>query len=386
MKAETPMAEGSESPLTPLLQRRGLVESFLKIVLLACGSLVLFLTACSEPKPVAEIPRPVQVMTVTYANTLATAHYSGEVKVRHEPALSFQVQGKLAKRLVDVGAVVKPGQLLATLDPPDYQLNQAEAAAQLNAAQAELSQARKDLLHAGNLLAQELTSQASFERREDAVRAAEARAAQAQAALGLSTRKSAYAELHAEQAGVIAAVEAESGQVVAAGQTIFHLARTEEKEVVVNVPENHLEDLQNASDIKASLWARPGFFYAAKIREISPGVDATLRTFTVKVSILAPDEEMRMGMTATIHAQRLEPRPAAWLPLTAVTQQDGQTVVWVYDAATQTVHTQAVNLAGYTDENAKITAGVTAGERVVKAGVHKLLAGEKVRLVEDARP
>ena len=384
-----------KSPPNPPFAKGGTISNFVPITLqrgesgcqmlkfLTYGSFALFLVACSKPKPVEEPTRPVQVVTVDYANTLVTANYSGEVRVRHEPALAFQVPGKIAKRLVDVGTEVKPGQLLATLDPPDYRLNEAEAAAQLNAAQAELSQARKDLLHASNLLAKELTSQANVERRMDAVHAAEARAAQAQAALGLSVRKSGYAELRAEQAGVIASVDAESGQVIAAGQTIFRLARTEEKEVVASVPENHLDNLQSASGIKVSLWAKPGKFYSAKVREISPGVDNLIRTFTVKVSILAPDDDVRMGMTATVHVQRPEPRPVARIPLTAVSQRDSQTVVWIYDASTQTVHPQPVALGGYEAETAKIFDGVKSGDKVVTAGIHKLLPGEKVRLLDE---
>ena len=355
------------------------------IVLSLC-SLVLLLAACSDPKPVAEFTRPVRVTTVHFDQAVATANYSGEVKVRHEPALAFQVPGKIAKRWVDVGMVVTPGQLLATLDPPDYRFNESSSAAQLQAAQAELSLARKDLQHATNLLEKDLTSQATVDRRRDAVHAAEARAAQAQAGLALSARKTAYAELRAEQGGVITSVEAEAGQVVTAGQTIFRLARTEEKEVVVNVPENHLGDLLKAKMIKVSLWAKPGFFYSAKVREVSPGVDAMIRTFTAKVSILDADEDVRMGMTATVHVLRPEPRPVAWLPLTALTEQDGKTVVWVYDEASQTVHTQPVVLGGYEDENARVFDGIKTGDRVVTAGVHKLLPGQKVRLLNEPRP
>ena len=330
-------------------------------------------------------PRPVRVATVAYASTRLEARYSGEVRARREPALSFQVPGKLAQRLADVGAAVKPGQLLATLDPPDYQFNQAGAAAQLKAAQAELSQAQNDLRHAENLLAQELASPAHVERRQDAARAAEARLAQAQAGLDVNTRKSAYTELRAGQAGVITAVAAEAGQVVAAGQTIFRLARADEKEVVINVPENRLEDLRAAGSIQASLWARPEVFYAAKVREIAPAADALLRTFTVKVAMLDADEAVRLGMTATVHVRRDEPRPVAWLPLTALTQQDGQATVWVVDAALA-VHPRAVTLGGYDELNAKILGGVRDGERVVTAGVHKLLPGQKVRLLPEERP
>ncbi len=360
--------------------------SITALKLLAVASGLLVAAACSEQKSVEEPIRPVRVMTVNFENAMATSSYSGEVKVRHELSLSFQVQGKIAKRLVDVGTVVKPGQLLATLDPPDYLDNESSAVAQLNAAQAELNQARKDLFHTNNLFEKDLTSKASVERRQDALQAAEARFAQAQAALALSARKTSYAKLIAEHSGVIASVEAEPGQVVGAGQTIVRLAITNEKEVVINVPENHLDEIKTADEIKVSLWAKPGVFYWAKVREISPAVDALIRTFTVKVSILKPSDAVRMGMTATVYVTRKEPHSAALVPLTAVTQQGQQAMVWLYDPSTQTVRPQPVTLEGYEDVNAKIRNGVKTGDRVVTAGVHKLLAGEKVRLLEEDKP
>lgn len=352
-------------------------------LLVACG---LLLTACSEPKPIEKKPRPVRVETVRYAATTVTAHYSGEVKVHHEPALSFQVAGKLAKRWVDVGTTVQAGQLLATLDPPDYKIDQAGAAAQLQAAQAELNQARNDLQHSANLLAKELTNAAHHERRQDAVRAAEARVAQARAGLDINARKAAYTELRAEQPGVITAVEAEAGQVVAAGQTIFRLARTDEKEVAINVPENRLEDLRAATAIKVSLWAKPGVFYAGKLREISPGVDATIRTFTVKISILGADEAVRIGMTATVDVQHEEPQQTAWIPLTAVSYDGKQAIAWIFNPTTRTVNPRPITLGGYDDENAKILDGLKTGEQIVTAGIHKLLPGEPARLLSEDRP
>ena len=353
---------------------------------LAACWLVLALGACSDPQTVEPLPRPVRVTTVQFQQATTTARYSGEVRARYESPLAFQVTGKITQRLVDVGTVVQKGQLLATLDPADYRLDEAGAAAQLAAAQAELSQARKDLQHLGNLLEKDLSSPASFERRQDQVRAAAARVAEVQAALAMNARKSGYTQLRAEHGGVITAVEVEVGQVVPAGQSVFRLAQTEEKEVVINVPENRLQDLRAASDVKVSLWANPSVFYAGRLREISPGVDTVIRTYTVKVSIVDADANVGMGMTASVHVQRAEPNPVAWLPLTALTQEQAKTSVWVVDPGTQTVQPRGVTVAHYEDENAKVLEGVQAGERVVTAGVHKLLAGQKVRILGDDPP
>jgi len=345
----------------------------------------LFLSACSESKAPEPPPRPVRVAAVHYQQTGATARYSGEIKARHESPLAFQVGGKLINRVVDVGAVVERGQLLATLDQADVRLDEAGAAAQMAAAQAELDQARKDLGHLANLQEKNLASPAALERRRDQVRTAEARVAALRASLGSYARKSAYAELRADRAGVITEVNAEPGQIVSAGQAIVRLAQTAEKEVVISVPENRLQDLQAASTIRINLWADPERYYEGSLREVSPGVDEVLRTYTAKVTVKDADAVIGLGMTATVHVQKNESQPIASLPLTALTQANGRPAVWVFDPAMGSVGPRTVTVAGFDDENVKLLAGVADGEQVVTAGVHKLLAGQQVRLL-GAKP
>ena len=352
----------------------------------AVGMLAAILVGCSEPPPPEALPRPVRVMALHYENAAMTARYSGEVKARYETPLAFRVGGKIARRLVDVGSVVGANQLLATLDPADFQLRRASAQAQLNAARAELDQARKDLRHLDNLRDQQLTSDASVERREDTVKAVEARVKDAMSSLDLNARQSTYTELRADQAGVITAIDAESGQVVAAGQTVLHLARTDEKEVVIQVPENRLDDLRAATRIEVSLWAAPEAMFPAKVREISPGVDALLRTYTVKVSLLQRDPRIRMGMTATVHVARAEPRPVADIPLTAVYRKGGLAAVWVVDPTTHSVHLHPVTVARSEEETARILDGPAPGLLIVTAGVHKLLESQPVRILEAENP
>ena len=325
-------------------------------------------------------------MAIHYEHAAMTARYSGEVKARYETPLAFRVGGKIARRLVEVGSTVGSNQLLATLDPTDFQLRRASAQAQLNAARAELDQARKDLQHLDNLRDQQLTSDASVERREDTVKAAEARVKDATSALDLYARQSTYTELRADQAGVITAIDAESGQVVAAGQTVLHLARTDEKEVVIQVPENRLDDLRAATRIEVSLWAAPEAMFPARVREISPGVDALLRTYTVKVSLLQRDPRIRMGMTATAHVERAEPHPVADIPLTAVYRKGEQAAVWVVDSTTHSVHLHPVTVARYHDETARIIGGPAPGILIVTAGVHKLQESQSVRILEAESP
>jgi multidrug efflux system membrane fusion protein len=334
------------------------------------------------PPPAAKPPRPVRAATVHYEATITTARYSGEVKARYEIPQSFQVAGKLAKRLVSTGALVSRGDLLATLDPADYELSRAKAMARLTSAQADLAQAREDSLHSSNLQEKNLVSAASLARKKEAVRAAEARMQEAQAALDLESRRLSYTALRAEQDGVVAAVEAEAGQVLAAGQTVFRLASAGELEVVINVPENRLDALLSATQIQATLWAMPGVYHPAKIRETSPGVDAMIRTYTVKVSLPEADERVRLGMTATVVMRAVEPQPAAKLPLTALSRSEGGAAVWVVDAAGDAVSLRPVEVSRFDADSVSVVGGLAEEERVVTAGVQKLKPGEKVRVLE----
>ncbi|WP_052700276.1 efflux RND transporter periplasmic adaptor subunit [Methylocucumis oryzae] len=273
--------------------------------------------------------------------------------------------------------------MLATLDQTDLRLDETGSEAQLAAAQAELAQARKDLNHLVKLYEQQLASQAAVDKRQDQVRTAEAHVAAARASQGSYARKSAYTELTADYDGVITSVEAEPGQIVAPGQTIVKLAQPQQQDVVISVPENRLRDVQTASVINVNLWAKPQHFYQAKIRELSPGVDEVLRTFTVKVAILDADADVDMGMTATVHVQKNQLNPIAKLPLTALTQVNGQPSVWVFNAVNATVEPRSITLERYDNEYVNVLSGVNEGELIVSAGVHKLMPGQTVRLLGD---
>src|SRR5207344_2332285 len=120
--------------------------------------------------------------------------------------------------------------------------------------------------------------------------------------------------LQADQDGVITAVNAESGQVVTAGQAVMRLAREDEREVAISVPENRIAEVRNARAIAVSLWANPNRVYTAKVREIAPAVDPVTRTFAVRLAIVDPDAALQWGMTANVALQVQGGTDAALVP------------------------------------------------------------------------
>ena len=327
------------------------------------------LAACGEKAPPPETvdtgPKLVKAMKVGAGWTAQDDLYSGEVRARIETQLGFRVGGKLVERLVDVGARVGTGQPLARLDPADLQLAATQAEANRALAAAELK--RTEELRQRNFV-----SQAALDARQTAATAA---AAQAQ----LAKNQAAYATLAADAPGVVAAVLAEPGQVVGAGQAVFRLARDGAREVAIAIPESRLAGLQVGAAATVELWA--GKTYKGKLRELAPAADPASRTFAARVSILDADADAVLGRTASVRFAQTAAGEIV-VPLAALLQQGERPAVWVI-SADGTVSQRPVEVARYADQGAVIAAGLQAGETIVAAGAFKLAAGEKVRVAQQ---
>jgi RND family efflux transporter MFP subunit len=347
------------------------------------GMLTLLAGCAGDTAAPAEV-RPVRAQQVKLGVQAAQSTYSGEVRARYEWPLGFRVGGKIISRAVDVGATVQPGQVLAQLDAQDLRLDTAAAQSQLAAAQADLTQAGAELARYKELLDRKFISPAEYDRRLNTYNVAEARAAQVAAQLQVSANQTQYAVLRADRAGVVIAVDAEAGQVVAAGQPVLRLAQPQHKEILIAVPENRLGEVAAAGDIRVVLWARSEKTYRGRVREVSPSADAVTRTYAVRIAVPDADGAMQLGMTATVALSRAGVAPAAELPLTALYDRDRRPAVWIVDARTMAVALKPVEVGEYRERTFTVTAGLADGDTVVTAGVHKLVAGQKVRLLDAA--
>lgn len=346
------------------------------------GALIA-IAACDKKQESAPQPRLVNVVRVSVDAADGDVAYSGEVRARYETNLSFRVAGKIVARNVEVGSTVRAGAVLARLDPEDQQLNTRSAQSQLEAAKSEFEQTRAELERYTDLLKKNFISQAEYDRRLNAYNVAKARLEQAEAQLSVSKNQAGYTELVADHGGVVTAILAEVGQVVAAGQTVMKLARTDEKEVVISIPENRLAELNAARDISTTLWADPSKTYRGRLREVSPSADPVTRTYAARISILDANPAVSLGMTANVYLKGIQRGATMLLPATALFQDDGKAAVWVVDPGSSQVKLVPVEIGGYLEDKVAILSGLKPGDIVVRAGVHKLFAGEKVRIAGD---
>jgi RND family efflux transporter MFP subunit len=192
---------------------------------------LLLLSACDKPPVTQEPIRPVKTVLVSREPSEATLRLPGEVRARHDTPLAFRVGGKVTGCRVNLGDKVHRGQILAQLEPTDYQLATQSGAAGVAEAHSTLTLAEAELVRYRNLQEKGFVSVAVLDQKQAAADASRARVDAMQSAHTEQTRQLTYTSLVAENDGIISAYDCNVGQVVNVGQPILHLAQAAEKEI-----------------------------------------------------------------------------------------------------------------------------------------------------------
>ncbi len=348
-------------------------------LVLALGSLA----ACNQITAQPAAPqRPVLVTVVKYQRQSADRSFVGTVRPRIESDLGFRVTGKVQKRLVEVGTRVAAGQPLATLDETDLKLQAEQAKAELRAATGVLAQAAAAEGRATELKQKGWETAAQLDQAKATADEARARLNRAERSVELADNSLSYATLTADAPGVVTATLIEPGQVVASGQAAVRVARLAEKEVVVAIPETMLARARSG-EARVSVWSNPRKRYAATLRELAPSADAATRTYLAKFAIPHADDDVQLGMTATLSLSDTADAPVARLPLSALFDQGDGPSLYLADPKSGAITRKRVSVKAYDSDDVLITGGVEEGADVVVAGVQKLDPAQKVRVVSS---
>jgi RND family efflux transporter MFP subunit len=347
--------------------------------------LPLLLAGCNDERAAGHVTvRPVKTAVVERIGTGRTLTYSGVVRPRIESPIGFRVSGKIVERLVNIGDRLEVGQVIARLDDTDLKLAETSARAAVAAAATRRNVAADNLDRAARLLPQSFISKAAYDTRRNELDAAAGALESAEAQLHQATNAAGYALLKADKSGIVTAVSAEPGQVVSAGQPVITLADDAEIEIAIAVPEQDAGHLAVGQAAKATLWAGPSVSSEGWIREIAGQADPASRTYAVRISVPAPPQGMRLGMTATVALRIEETVSPVAVPVAALAERDGNTVVFVVDKEGDNkqaaVRRTPVSIGGVADEVVRVSGGLQPGDVVVTGGVQFLRDGMRVRL------
>jgi RND family efflux transporter MFP subunit len=349
----------------------------------AFAVLGVLLAACHGKHEADADIRPVRTVVVGTGQYGDDLTYTGEIRARHESDLGFRVAGKLIARPAEVGGPVLAGAVLAQLDPTDEKVAVDSAQSAVTAAEAELARATSEEASYRHLLERGLTTRTAFIQQQTAAKTAKSRLQQVTADLDLRRRQLSYTTLRADGAGVITRVSADVGAVLAQGQTVVTLAQPSELDVVFDVADTQVDAVRKAKTVAAALLSARDKRVVAYVREVSPSADPVTRTYRVKCTLPGQPPGWRLGLNTIVTLASEHAVQGVRIPATALYEKDRQSAVWIV-RDDQTIELRPIGVARYDTDTVQISSGLRSGERIVTAGVHKLLAGQKVRLLPDS--
>ena len=356
---------------------------------------VYFLFACSKEEVVEkEVIRPVRAMQVSNVSQLGSRTFPGRAQPTQEVDLAFRVSGPLVDFPVKIGDQVKAGDVVARIDPRDFQISTEAVTGNLQEAQAAFRRAANDYQRELNILKQEpgATSKAAVDRKREERDRAAANIKSLQASLTSAQDQLEYTFLKAPFDGVVVSTFVENFEDVNARQAILRILDDSRIEMIVNIPENLISYAQYVKKVYVSFDAFPGKELEATIKEIGTEASATTRTYPVTLIMDQPGEfKILPGMAGkTLRAEMTSPdilrevgQEGIEIPISAAfsASDSNQTYVWVINE--NTVKKRAIVTGALTDSGIRVTEGLSPGEWIAIAGVNYLSEGQKISILEE---
>jgi RND family efflux transporter MFP subunit len=358
------------------------------------------LNACHRQAPSAAPPALVLGAPVNSFAAIGTGQiirYPVEVAARYSNVMSFRVAGKLIERKVRLGDTVRQGQVIARLDASDAEKQAASAKAAFDAAEHRLTFSKQQLDRDQAQSAENLIAANQFEQSQDAYAAALANREQSAAQLVVARNNLQYNIMVADHDGVITSENADTGQVVAAGQAVYGLAWSGDIDVNLDAAAADLGRIAVGQTASVTFSALPDSRFEARVREVAPAADSQSRTYRVKLGLTHPGSAVRIGMTGDA---TLSPPPAPAptstsaptsaaadaalfkIPATAVFHRGKDPAVWIIRPSDSSLELRPVTVRSYTERGALVSAGLQRGDTVVLAGVHTVYAGQRVKVIK----
>src|SRR5215469_12440094 len=193
--------------------------------------------SCDKPAPPTQQARPVRAVAVERVAEGETVSLTGHVRAKDQVNLAFRLDGRMIERPVNVGDMLKGGEVVARLDPQIQQNALRTAQGYLSSIEAQLIAARLDFGRQQELVKDGWTPRAKFDTARQKLETIQAQVDAAQAQVRIAEEQLSYTVLSADAPGAVTAKGAEPGEVVHAGQMIVQVARQGGRDAVFDVPE-----------------------------------------------------------------------------------------------------------------------------------------------------
>ena len=350
---------------------------------------LLLLSACEQAEQVAQAPlRPVKSITVSKASAERERDFSGTSKSSEEARLSFKVAGSIESRNVNVGDMIKPGDLIAELDATPYELQSQQASANLASAQASGRNADANYQRLRTLYENNNASRNELDSARANAESSQAQVKVNQKELEIAELNIKYTRLIANNDCSIASVSVEANENVSAGQEVVRADCGNTLEVEIAVPESLIQGIVQDSPALITFSSIPGRIFSGKVTEIAIAATGGGNTFPVIIKIDDEHPELRSGLAANIkistQASSTADEDVILVPAHTVVEDSEGRHVFLLDSSDEDgvgiVRRTAVVIGELTSAGLEITSGLNEGDLLITAGITVVIDGMKVKI------
>jgi RND family efflux transporter MFP subunit len=348
--------------------------------------LIPFLFNCGKEKEVPELSiRPVKYTEVVYAGGEKTRQFGGTAKTEKIINLSFRNTGIIVKLDMNLGQMVKKGDLLAQLDNVQARLNYESAIESKNSAESQMNTAKLSLNRVRTLFEKGSSSLSDYEAAKNSYRTAVASFESSKRSVAIQQEQIRFGYLYAPENGAIASVLAEVDENVSPGQTIGVLNAGTAIEIELGLPESIINSVKKGMKVTVTFTAIDNEVFNAEVTEVAPALDKNTSTYPIRITVLDKDERIKSGMAANVifdFGSEKKSDKTLVIPANAVGEDGDSRFVFLIEGEGENskVKKQPVTIGDLTPEGFQITSGLELGQKIATAGLQTLLDGQQVKL------
>jgi len=359
-----------------------------QIAHIVAGLLLMTLPACSSSKAAEQAvstPIPVIIGKAHPIEDHEEVAVSGTIASPAAPSeISFLVSGRVIQVVPREGDYVRKGQLLASIDPTDYQLSLTTATAQADMARIAFERAEDEHRRMKMLFDSKSLAPNDYEKYKSAFESSRQQEEQSIASEQITRKRLTDSELHSPLNGFISKRSIEPGDMASPGRTAFEIVNLDTVEVSVGVPETDVHVVRVGQKAAITLPALPGESFKGVVRLVNVSADAGTRTFMTRISIPNPKHTLRIGMVAEAQIRGDKVDKMLTVPIDAIVRDpQGAMMVYVYYPDQKRVYAKRVEIGALREKDLQIRGGLTGDEWIVLAGQTKLMDGAVVSATEQ---
>ncbi|SMF41401.1 efflux RND transporter periplasmic adaptor subunit [Desulfovibrio gilichinskyi] len=352
-----------------------------RLLIILCMTF-LVVSGCENKKAtVEEVIRPVKTVKVGESRSGRQWSFSGTAEDALESELSFRVSGRIVSFPGDqIGRKFKTGEIIAKLDPSDYELEVHQIEAQLEQVRANYTFAKADVKRVTQLYERKVTSKSELDQAVADFKSKEAQLHATAKMLDIARKKTGYTTLQAPFDGWVSKVNVNIHQNVQSGQSIIIFNAGRQMKMNISLPDTLISQISEGEEVDVTFDALPGETLKGIVMEV--GIGATQRaSFPVKVYLNNSRKLLRSGMSGNVNFASRTEELHIFVPASAIVgDPDGSKYVWVVEDG-NVVKSRKVEIGALSSLGVMIKDGLKKGETVVTRGVHSLKEGMKVKTV-----